>query len=86
MYESNRRSVGVQRVNDADFVQNYDNDEEIADIFPALKKYKAEHNAVNLKKLCVEISDFCRSVYASTQSDEERQIYKAMISKLMKPS
>ena len=57
---------------------------EIADIFPALKKYKDEHNTANLQKLMVEILDFCRSVYASTRSEAERKIYHSMIEKLNK--
>ena len=52
--------------------------------FPALHKYKKEHNIANLQKLCVEISDFCRSVYASTQSEKERNAYFAMLEKLNK--
>lgn len=54
------------------------------DIFPALKKYKDEHNTANLQKLMVEISEFCRSVYASTQNESERKVYRAMIEKLNK--
>jgi hypothetical protein len=57
---------------------------EIVDIFPALHKYKNEHNIANLQKLMVEISDFCRSVYASTQNEKERTIYFAMLEKLNK--
>ena len=57
---------------------------EIADIFPALQKYKDVHNTANLQKLMVEISEFCRSVYASTQNEEERKIYHSMIEKLNK--
>lgn len=57
---------------------------EIADIFPALQKYKDEHNTANLQKLMVEISEFCRSVYASTRSEDERKIYHSMIEKLNK--
>ena len=52
------------------------------DIFPALHKYKTEHNTDNLKKLCVEISGFCRAVYASTRNIEERQVFKKMLDKL----
>ena len=52
------------------------------DIFPALHKYKKEHNIPNLQKLCVEISEFCRAIYASTQNEEERTAYKNIISKL----
>ena len=57
---------------------------EAIDIFPALHKYKTEHNTDNLKKLCVEISDFCRSVYSSTENEQERQIFNVMLDKLNK--
>lgn len=57
---------------------------EIADIFPALQNYKNEHSKVNLQKLCVEIAEFCQSVYASTENDEERKIYFHMVKKLNK--
>lgn len=57
---------------------------EIDDIFPALKKYKDEHNAENLQKLMVEISEFCRSVFASTKNEAERKIYHLFIKKLNK--
>ena len=58
--------------------------EMITGIFPALHKYKTEHNTDNLKKLCVEISDFCRAIYASTQNEAERNIYFGMLDKLKK--
>ena len=54
------------------------------DFFPALQKYKDEHNTANLQKLMVEILEFCRSVYASTRSEDERKIYHLMIEKLNK--
>ena len=57
---------------------------EIEDIFPALKKYKDEHNTANLQKLMVEILEFCRSVYASTRGEDERKIYRNFIEKLNK--
>lgn len=62
--------------------QTKDNSE--FDIFPALQKYKDEHNTANLQKLMVEILEFCRSVYASTQNEAERKIYRSMIEKLNK--
>lgn len=43
-----------------------------------------EHNIDNLQKLCVEISEFCRAVYASTASTDEREIFTKMIDKLRK--
>lgn len=57
---------------------------EAIDIFPALHKYKISHNTDNLKKLCVEISEFCHAVYSSTQNEQERNIYFNMLDKLNK--
>ena len=56
----------------------------IVEIFPALHKYKTQHSKENLQKLCVEISDFCRAVYASTCNEQERNIYFNMLEKLKK--
>ena len=60
------------------------NDNSELDFFPALQKYKDEHNTANLQKLMVEILEFCRSVYASTRSEDERKIYHNFIEKLNK--
>jgi hypothetical protein len=57
---------------------------EAIDIFPALHKYKTEHTTDNLKKLCVEVAQFCRAVYASTTNEQERKIYFDMLEKLNK--
>ena len=91
MYESNRESLKTKD----GFVANPNQEKnplgqkqskysELEEIFPALQKYREEHGKSNLKKLCVEILEFCRSVYASTQSEEEREIYRAMTEKLNK--
>jgi hypothetical protein len=64
--------------------QIQDEYKEAIDIFPALHKYKIAHTIPNLQKLCVEISEFCRAVYASTQNAEERQVYREFIEKLNK--
>lgn len=56
----------------------------IVEIFPALHKYKSAHTKENLQKLCVEIADFCRAVYSSTENEQERNIYYAMLDKLNK--
>ena len=58
--------------------------EEVVSIVPALHKYKADHNITNLQKLCVEIAQFCRAVYSSTQNEQERNIYYSMLDKLNK--
>ena len=57
---------------------------EAVSIFPALHKYKTLHTTDNLKKLCVEIAQFCRAVYASTTNEQERRIYFDMLEKLNK--
>ena len=57
---------------------------EVVSIIPSLHKYKANHNITNLQKLCVEIADFCRAVYASTQNEQERNVYRSMVEKLNK--
>ena len=56
----------------------------IVEIFPALHKYKTQHSKENLQKLCVEIAQFCRAVYASTTNEQERKIYYDMLEKLNK--
>lgn len=55
---------------------------EAAELFPALYKYKSERTTVNFQKLCVEIEDFCRVVYAGTQNKEERQMFMGSITRL----
>ena len=75
-------SVKSKQFEDSPLGKQKDAYSEIADIFPALQKYKDEHTVQNLQKLCVEISEFCRSVYASTKSDKEREVYFSMLKKL----
>lgn len=75
--------VKSKQIEDKPLEKQTDADSEL-DIFPALQKYKDEHNTANLQKLMVEILEFCRSVYASTQNEAERKIYHSMIEKLNK--
>lgn len=91
MYESNRKGLTVSSGINSSFYKYEDEpteranaNSEIQDIFPALQKYKEEHNFANLQKLCVEISEFCQSVYASTRNEAERKIYRDMLEKLKK--
>ena len=91
MYESNRTSIipnGGDKVESKNYEENpigkTKESQAIEDYFPALQKYKDEHNAANLEKLCVEIIEFCRAVYASTRNDAERKVYHAMVEKLNK--
>lgn len=75
--------VKSKQIEDKPLEKQTNNNSEI-DFFPALQKYKDEHNTANLQKLMVEILEFCRSVYASTQNEAERKIYQSFIEKLNK--
>ena len=75
---------GVKSYNNIEETLGKTNDDGEIDFFPALQKYKYEHNTANLQKLMVEILEFCRSVYASTRSEEERKIYHQFVGKLNK--
>jgi regulator of replication initiation timing len=69
-----------ENVKPAQIVDEY---KEAIDIFPALHKYKVEHNTSNLQKLCVEVVEFCNSIYASTRNEEEREVYRKILSKIL---
>lgn len=81
MYEGNREGVR-QSLDERPKAKSDDAFGELDDIFPALKKYRSEHNSDNLRKLMVEILEFCRAVYASTQSEADRKIYREFVKKL----
>lgn len=59
-------------------------DTEASNIFPSLQMYKEEHSTLNFQKVCVDLIHFCKDLYASTQSEKERQIYNNTIDKLVK--
>lgn len=82
MYEGIGKNVNQQEMQELEKQKRIYS--EIESIFPALQKYKAEHTKTNLQKLCVEIAEFCKSVYASTQNQEEREVYYTMLDKLSK--
>ena len=88
MYERVRTGLnqtnGGARAYDIEEKFEKTNDDSEINFFPALKKYKDEHNTVNLQKLMVEISEFCRAVYASTRNEGERAIYRSFVEKLNK--
>ena len=79
MYESIGKNVNTETDEIEKQKQIYG---ELLDLFPALQKYKTEHNSANLQKLCVEVEEFCKSIYASTQNPQERQVFFNMIDKL----
>ena len=82
MYESVGTNVNSQKMQEIENQKNIYS--EIESIFPALQKYKEEHTKTNLQKLCVEIAEFCKNVYASTRNQEEREVFLAMLDKLKK--
>lgn len=55
---------------------------ELNDIEPSLMHFIKFHTLENLQKLCLEIQEFCQSVYALTQNEEERSIYFDMARKI----
>ena len=40
------------------------------------------HSEHNLKKLCLEIQEFCMSIYATLENEEEKEIFSDAIEKL----
>lgn len=57
---------------------------ELQDIKPSLDNFINNHSTDNLKKLCLEIQEFCQSVYALTKNEDDRKIYFEMIEQLKK--
>ena len=90
MYEGNRESLNQESANvkskrfEDNSLEKTNKENSEIKFFQALQKYKDEHNSANLQKLMVEILEFCRSVYASTQNEAERNVYHSMIEKLNK--
>lgn len=92
MYESHREGLNksnggatmAKKTEDSPLEKTEKQCSEIDDIFPALRKYKAEHSTVNLQKLCVEVLEFCRAIYASTQNEAERDAFRKAMQKIAK--
>lgn len=63
---------------------NTNEKDSIDTIFPMLANYRQYHTSNDLKKLCLELVEFCNQLYASTKSEEERRIYCNMVEKLKK--
>ena len=55
---------------------------ELSDIFPALQEYKKAHTQANFQNLCIQAMEFCLEIYSTTQNEKEREVYKAIFSKL----
>ena len=56
--------------------------DELKDIVPSLNTLIENHTTENLQKLCLELQEFCQSVYALTKNDDERKIYFKMLDNL----
>lgn len=62
--------------------KNGASEKELTDIQPALNNFIKYHTNDNLVRLCLEIQEFCQSVYALTENEEERAVYFGMIDNL----
>ena len=56
--------------------------DELKDVAPSLSAFIENHTTENLQKLCLELQEFCQSVYALTKNDDERKIYFKMLDNL----
>lgn len=52
------------------------------ELFPTLTEFRQNHTEHNLKKLCLEVKEFCISIYSTLQNEEEKNIYKSMFQNL----
>lgn len=57
-------------------------EDELKDVSPSLNAFIENHTTENLQKLCLELQEFCQSVYALTKNDDERKIYFKMLDNL----
>ena len=48
-----------------------------------LKRYNAEKSLENFERLCVEIEEFCKAVYAEIDSEEKRDIFVKTLDKIV---
>ena len=56
--------------------------DELKDVAPSLNTFIENRTIENLQKLCLELQEFCQSVYALTKNDDERKIYFKMLDNL----
>lgn len=57
-------------------------EDELKDVSPSLNAFIENHTTENLQKLCLELQEFCQSIYALTKNDDERKIYFKMLDNL----
>ena len=48
---------------------------DLKEFFPTWESFCNEHNEHNLAKLCIEMKEFEAAVYATLQSEREKEIF-----------
>ena len=56
---------------------------EFGDIRPALNRYNIEKSLENFERLCVEIEEFCKAVYAEIDSEEKKNFFIKTLDKIV---
>lgn len=56
---------------------------EFGDIRPALNRYNTEKSLENFERLCVEIEEFCKAVYAEIDSEEKKNFFIKTLDKIV---
>ena len=56
---------------------------EFGDIRPALNRYNTEKSLENFERLCVEIEEFCKAVYAEIDSEEKNNFFIKTLDKIV---
>ena len=56
---------------------------ELGDIRPALNRYNTEKSLENFERLCVEIEEFCKAVYAEIDSEEKKNFFIKALDKIV---
>ena len=56
---------------------------ELGDIRPVLKRYNTEKSLENFERLCVEIEEFCKAVYAEIDSEEKKNFFIKTLDKIV---
>lgn len=54
----------------------------VSELSQYLTEYSANGTDISLRKLCIRITDVCKSVYSATNSPTEREIYRNMVKRL----
>ena len=79
----NKSNINTQLISQNDSaVKLKPSSDELKDVAPSLNAFIENHNTENLQKLCLELQEFCQSVYALTKNDDERKIYFKMLDNL----